>query len=465
MGGEISTSDVADVDVVVVGAGLSGLVTATHLTRGGVENIVVLEARDRVGGRLDAHERPNGELLMTGGEYTGSAQAQLHKLAAELGIAFEPFPPFADDQNPGAFVRVFDGQRYVEAFPFEKDPAGGEAFAAATAALDALSTEVPARAPWTAANADMWDHTSVAQWLEANVPSPAARAYLADGLAYLGDLRSASLLHLLWFLSAFGGWEAHETLVGRFVGGTAQLPIRLAAALGDRVATGQPVRRIVHGADGVEVHHEHGVVRAAAVVVAIEPGQAAKLEYVPPLPRLRTYLQTHWTADHGIKYFAVYDRPFWRDEGLAGVAMGPPPFQWALDASETGATEGILSLTQFASSGLTYEQLEQLSDPDASRAMALDALAFYFGEQARTPTEFYAFDWTGDQWSSGCGTRLPLGVLSTAGPALREPVGRIFWAGADAGDMDWMEGAVTAGQRAAVEVAQALTAVTAAVGQ
>lgn len=438
---------------IVVGAGLSGLVAARELIAAGVEDVVVLEARDRIGGRIDAFTRPNGRELMTGGEFTGAAQAQLQALAASLGIVPEPLPGLADPENMGRFVRVFDGQRYVERFPLEADPEAAGAYAAATASIDALAAEVPAAEPWSAARAVEWDRQTVGQWLDAHVESAAARNQIEVDLAYFGDVHEVSLLHLLWFLASFGGWEAAQGIHDRFAGGSAQIPRRLAEELGEGVVTGCPVRRIEHGAEGVVVHHDGGSTRAATVIVAMEPGQVGTIEFDPPLPAARDRLQSRWLAGHGGKYFAVYDTPFWRADGLAGIASGPPPFGLVLDMSPNEGDEGILLALYCASDRASGQLSELMVDPQGRRRAVLEALASFFGEQALEPREFHAFDWSGDHWSQGCGTQLPPGVLSTVGPTLRAPIGRVLWAGADTGDLDWMEGAVTAGQRAAREAA------------
>lgn len=450
--------------VVVVGAGLSGMVAAHELEAAGCGDIVVLEARDRVGGLLKQFVRPNGRLLMEGGEFTGSFQPKLQKLAADLGIARERIP------SEGKTVRVYGGRRYVEDWPLAADLEAFDAHNAAMEQLGAMAEQVPAHAPWTAPRALEWDHLTVAQWLAANVTSPAARRMVE--LNYFGDVNTMSLLFLLWDIArcnaaARADADGLAGFLWRFVGGTAQIPIKIDERLSAPVYTSVPVRRVEHGSNGATLLIGGGrSVRAQVVIFAMDPGLVARVEFDPPLPPARQVMQDHWVSLHEAKNFVVYDAPFWRADGLSGMAFGPPPYEIVLDTSPPEADEGVLvvrrAMTPRQWRTSPYEAAapaysEALTNPVKARELILEQLATYFGDRARRPKEFYTFEWMGDPWSRGCGTYLPAGLLSTTGEALHPPVGKIVWAGTDTGDRTAMEGAVAAGQRAAREAADLLS--------
>ncbi|MET9970546.1 FAD-dependent oxidoreductase, partial [Streptomyces sp. NPDC006356] len=223
------------------------------------------------------------------------------------------------------------------------------------------------------------------------------------------------------------------------------------------VRTSTPVRLIEHGRGGVTLHYDGGTVAVGAVGLAMEPGQVSKIEFSPSLPPARDRLRARWLAGHGAKYIAVYDRPFWREEGLAGEAVGDlGPFGEIMDVSPTDGDEGILLALYFASD-VNAPALDAAAASEAGvRAAVLDAMAFCFGPQAYEAQESCAFDWSWDHWSQGCGTARPPGALSTVGHALHPPVGRLVWAGADNGTANWMEGAVRAGHAAALATAELL---------
>ncbi|MEU4233246.1 FAD-dependent oxidoreductase [Nonomuraea sp. NPDC026600] len=434
--------------VVVVGAGLSGLVAATELRAAGIEDVLVLESRDRIGGRVHGAQRPNGQEIMTGGEFTGAWQTQLRLLASSLGIEVEQAAD-PDAAGAGAIVRLTPTGRVVEAYPFEDDGEAGAAYEAAVAAIDELALTVPPAAPWQAHRARSWDSISINTWLEGNVANADARAAMSSDLVAYGSLHEASFLSLLWGVSRAGGWEASHDLSGRFIGGSAQIPRRLAERLSDKIHLSTAVRTIEQNGDQVTVRHDRGTTTARTVVVAMEPGQAASLEFIPPLPADRARLQSRWLAGHGGKYIAFYDTPFWREDGLAGMAIAPGPLPLVIDVSPADGSEGVLLAFYFESSQTAPALVEAEARPGGIEAYVLDLFARAFGERARAAKEFYAFSWAGDRWSRGCSTQLPPGVLTSVGHTLHPAVGRIVWAGADNGEKDWMEGAVLAGRTAA----------------
>jgi monoamine oxidase len=445
----------AEASVVIVGAGLSGLVAAHELEAAGHDSLLVLEAQDRVGGRAKELVRPNGRELNKGPEFVSPHETELPKLCEELGIALEPLP------WSGKSVRCYAGRRYVEAERLDQDPPAAAAYRAAIEQLGEMLPEIPAHAPWDAPHASEWDQITVSQWLDQNLASPPARFVFEK--EFILDMASTSLLYFLWWIAKFGDLQLLGIWDRRFVGGTAQLPRKLAAQLRSPIHLSVPVRKLEHDDRQVTVHYDGGKVAAEAVILAIEPGQASTLHFAPPLSPARDLLQKRWTGHADCKYFAIYDTPFWREEGLSGAAMGPAPIDFVIDLSPWSNDEGILcgkrpetpagwSASPTGEAPAKYGEFA--ADSEQNKSSVIEQLALYFGDKAREPKEFYAVEWAGDPWSRGCGaTQLAPGLLSTIGHTLAAPIGRIVWAGADLGD-GLMEGAVTSGQRAAREAAQ-----------
>ncbi|UGS37259.1 flavin monoamine oxidase family protein [Capillimicrobium parvum] len=436
-------------DVVVVGAGISGLVAARRLAAAGVD-VAVVEARDRVGGRLKRVVTPSGRVLEAGGELVGEHMASIRALADELGVPIIPM-----GVGEGQLVRYHEGERLLEAFPYEKTPDSGAALHAATKALDAMAAQVPIEDPWNAPRAAEWDAQTLLQWVDANVADPGARAGLAAEFYFMGGaFEELSLLFCLWTLHAMGLWEQWEMGTShRLQGGTSDLVTRVAEPLRDRIFEQAPVRRVEHAAGGVTVHTDRGAIRAEALVVAIAPALCPRIEWEPRLPPARDRLQDRYLMGHGIKFQAIYDEPWWREKGYMGLGLGQDPV-WVLVDATGPDDEGAGRLVGFAP--ITGRDVARWSDvmgdEEAAKQLFVEQVGNYFGD-GPAPVEVHLFSWVGDPWSLGCGTGLGCGTLSTVGPSLRAPIGPIVWAGAETGlpQNDWIEGAISAGERASRE--------------
>jgi monoamine oxidase len=437
-------------EVAVVGAGLSGLVAARRLVRSGVERVQVIEARDRVGGRVNRFTTEAGRSVETGGEFIGLHNSALVELADELGLKPAALP------SEGSFVRISGGQRLVEAYPLESDPEALQIYTDAVAALDELAAQVPVTDPWNAARAAERDGQTLQTWVDTNVPNAAVRTMLANEYDYCGaTFAELSLLYALWIVHAMGGWETWtQGLTHKLAEGSSELALRMAAELGDRITLNTPLRRVEHRNDGVVLHTDGGKLTANALIVALSPNLCARIAWDPALPLLRDRLQGRYLQGHGIKFVAFYERAWWRDEGLLGMGMGLKPISLAFDAT----TEADESATIVGFTPVTGEIAqrfgEELDDPGIAKRLFVSQLVDYLGAPAGEPDEVCMFNWTGDAWSAGCAAGAPPGVLSTVGHALRAPVGSVTWAGAETGtpQNDWLEAAVSSGERAAREV-------------
>src|SRR5215208_2080809 len=367
-----------DADVAVVGAGLAGLTAARDVQAQGL-SAVVLEARDRVGGRTLNEEIGDGKVVEVGGQWIGPTQERIAALARDLGV--ETFPTY----TAGEDIIEFDGRlrRYRGRIPRLSARAIADV-GQAQLKLERLAKKVPLEAPWTAPNARALDSQTLWSWMRRNVYTRGGRMMieLSVQAVWAAEPADISLLHTLFSINSAGGFDPLiETENGaqqdRFVGGSQLVAIRLAEEIGDDVVRlGEPVRRIVHDHDGVTLHADAGTVSARRAIVAIPPTLAGRIVYDPPLPGHRDQLTQRMPQGTVIKTMAIYDRPFWREDGLSGQATSDVgPVKVAFDNSPPDGSPGVLL------GFLEGEHARRLGrlPADERRRLVVDGLARIFG--------------------------------------------------------------------------------------
>jgi monoamine oxidase len=443
-----------EADVVVVGAGLAGLAAARELTARGA-SVVVLEARDRVGGRVLNHELGDGKVVEVGGQWIGPTQDRLAAIAGKLGV--ETFPTHVAGDNLLEYGG--DIRRYTGTIP-RINPAVLVDVEQAQRRLNRLAGTVPLDAPWEAPNARRLDGQTAATWMRRNMATRSGRMLLELGVeaVWAAQPEDLSLLHVLFYIHSAGSLERLFDTEGgaqqdRFVGGSQLVAIRMAEELGkDRLVLGAPVRRIEHGPDGVTVHSDETAARGRQAIVAIPPPLAGRIAYDPPLPGYRDQLTQRMPLGTVAKCMAVYDEPFWRDEGLSGQAASDVgPVRVMYDNSPPDGSPGVL--LGFLE-GRHARELGRLR-PDERRTAVVDCLARVFGPRAASPDDYVERLWAEEEWTRGCyGCHMPTGAWTGYGAALRAPIGPLHWAGAEYSHVwnGYMDGAVRSGEAAAAAV-------------
>lgn len=450
----------SEVDYCVVGAGFAGLTAALRLKQAG-HSVALLEARDRVGGRTFTVMHDDGTWIDRGGAWIGPGQDRIYALMDEFGV------PEYKQHNDGDAMMIVGGKkhRYGGTIPWTVSPWAVANLGLGLAAIEKMCKAIPREAPWEAKQAQEWDRISIGHWIEKNSLSSEAAEML--DMAFAGLYTSAaSETSLLWGLmqtASAGGLTFAISGKGgsqdaRPVGGMGALHRPIVAELGEALHLSRPVREINQDADGVTVTADGLTVRARRVIVAVPLAVATAIVYEPMLPVDRAFLHQRVPSGAVIKTSIVYDEPFWRTDGFSGQSAAPrSPATLTIDACTDTGDPGIMCVI---TEGPAARRLTKLDEADR-KALIIGELVDRFGDKAKAPAEYHEQNWTTDRYSGGGMIgHAPTGVLTEYGYTLRQPCGRIHWAGTESSAVmcGWIDGAIRSGERAAAEVTEAETA-------
>ncbi|KAL7881555.1 hypothetical protein AOLI_G00084030 [Acnodon oligacanthus] len=445
-------------DVIVIGGGISGLSAAKLLLESGL-NPVVLEARDRVGGRTFTVQNKQTKWVDLGGAYIGPTQNRILRLAKQYGVKTYKV------NEEESLVHYVKGKSYPFKGPFPPvwNPLALMDYNNLWRTMDKMGREIPNEAPWRAPHAEEWDKMTMQEFFDKVCWTSAARRFatLFVNVNVTSEPHEVSALWFLWYVKQCGGtMRIFSTTNGgqerKFVGGSSQISECMARELGDRVKLQSAVCSIDQTGDMVVVKTvSEETYKAKYVIVAIPPGLNLKIHFNPELPPLRNQLIHRVPMGSVIKCMVYYRENFWRKKGYCGsmvIEEEEAPIGLTLDDTKPDGTVPaimgfILARKSRKLAGLTKEERKKRICEIYARVLG--------SEEALHPVHYEEKNWCEEEYSGGCYTSyFPPGILTQFGKVLREPVGRLYFAGTETAT-EWsgyMEGAVQAGERASREI-------------
>uniref|UniRef100_UPI00358FFB94 amine oxidase [flavin-containing]-like n=1 Tax=Myxine glutinosa TaxID=7769 RepID=UPI00358FFB94 len=450
------------IDVVVVGAGISGLFAARHLNSYGLK-VVVLEARDRVGGRTYTIKGPQCGHVDLGGAYVGPTQNRLLRLAKELGVATYKI------NETERLVHFINGKRhpFTSTFPSSSNPLVWLDLNNLWRTLDKMGEEIPTDAPWTAPHAQEWDKRSMQDLLEEICYTRAARSFarLFVNVDVTSEPEEVSALWFLWYVKQCGGttriFSGHNGgQECKFLGGSQQLSEIMAAALGEQVNLSSPVCSVIQNDSSVTVETlSKKSFKAGYVIMAVPPVLQLQMSFDPPVPPMRGQLMQRLPMGSVIKAIMYYRSTFWREKDFCGISCiedEESPIALTIDDTKPDGT--YPAIIGFITAHKARKHCN-VSKEERKRRICEIYSKVFDSEEALCPVHYEEKNWMEEQYSGGCYTAcLAPGILTEYGSIIRKPFGRVHFAGTETATKwsGYMDGALEAGERAAREVLWAM---------
>ena len=445
-------------DCAIIGAGLAGLVAARDLRNRGL-GVVVLEARDRVGGRVENGVLADGQYVELGGQWIGAGHDAIFELIERYGLRTIGIPARGNlvVRVHGRLLEVPSAADGAELTPFEvADLSQG------LLRLRRLAHRLADDPAWVAAN-DAWLRQDLRRWVRTNLRTGGAQARFGEVYeAAFGPMIPKATLEE--GLRQINSGPSLETMIAnngglnqqRIEGGMTALCEALANDLGEVVRLGNPVTKVTHGDTAVVTLASGETVEARTVVSTLPPRLAVALEYDPPLPQWRRDVAEKVAPGNVIKAYLVYETPFWRERGLSGQSSSDEgAVRVTFDTTPADSTRGLLMgfFEGNEADSLAHRSLE------TRRRAFVESAVHAFGEEAAEPSEYVERDWSAEQYTRGChGAHFAPGIWTSNGPVLAASEGCLYWAGAEYSTKfnGYMEGAVRSGEEVAATIAVAL---------
>lgn len=444
--------------VIIVGGGFSGIAAAKKLYEAGI-SFLVLEARERLGGRVFTKTISEGLYLDLGGQWIGPTQDRMYQLCEEHGLeTFETYDQGKNILDLGGKIRTYAGM-----IP-KMDPCSLINLDLILKKLEKLARQIDINYPWSHPKAKKFDAVSLDHFIRKNSLTKSCEKVIRVGCetVFACELNEISLLHALFYIRSGTSLECLINIKNgaqqhRIKGGMQPLVEQMALPFQDRIRFNSPVTGIEKTGNEVQVKGNDFEYTAQKIILSVPPPLLAKIRFTPDLPTEKRQLLERYSMGHVGKCFMVYEKPFWREKGFSGQAVADKnsPFQTLFDCSPADGRFGVLMGFTIGNRAKSFF----LQDENARKAQLQEILELYFGQDSKHPTMYKDFTISDEIWSSGCYAGImPTGAWTGFEDAYRKPSNPYYFAGTEASTRwnGYIEGAVLAGEAASLQVIKSL---------
>lgn len=442
-----------ETDIVIIGAGYAGIAAAKKLKETN-KDFVLLEARDRIGGRTLTEIIECGASIDLGAAWIGPTQHHIWNWVKETNSA--TYDTFDSGKNILSWKNKIS--TYKGVIP-KINPISLIDLGLAINKINKLSKQIPLENPWTHPKAKEWDSMTMHTWMQKNIYTKKARHLFDIGIqtVFGAEATEVSFLHALFYCHSGDNMDvlisipkgAQQTILKE---GTQGLIKKIAEPLQDKIKLNQPVRKIEQNETGVTVYADNIIVKAKKCILAIPPVLIDRIQFSPILPQQKAQLVQRMPMGAAMKCFVIYKTPFWRKLGFSGQIVSDDfPVKVTFDTGNTDDEFGKLLVFVEGNDARNFIDL-----PEAQRKkLILEKLVHYFGNEAAQPLQYIDKCWTEEEWTRGCyvGLMAP-NTMTQFGKSLRTNFQHIHFAGTETA-IKWngyLDGAIESGYRAADEV-------------
>lgn len=440
-------------DIVIIGAGYAGIAAARRLHEAN-KNFVVVEARDRIGGRTHTRQLACGATVDLGAQWIGPTQHHIWKWVKETNT--ETYDTYDTGKNILSYKNNIS--TYKGTIP-KIDPVSLIDLGIALERINKLCKQIPIEAPWTHPKALEYDSMTLHTWMQKNMYTQKAKHLFNIGVetVFAAEAHEISFLHALFYCHSGDNMEAlisiangaQQTLLK---GGTQTLLQKIAQPFQDKILLNQPVIKITQDNDGIIILTDTLKIKAKKCISTLPPALLNSIRFSPVLPQRKAQLLQRVPMGAAMKCFCIYQTPFWRRQGFSGqIVSDTSPVKVTFDCTNKDDDLGVLLVFVEGHNARDFIELPK----EERKKLVLDRLVTFFGEEAKNTLEYEDKCWTEEEYSRGCyAGNMPTGVLTQFGKTLREPFMHLHFGGTETA-MKWngyMDGAIESGFRNADEV-------------